>query len=219
MLGGVGGGISKRPQYEDDGSLHARMRHSHRALDDDVDDPLPFSPLTPGGVTGTGRSPIFWQLPFTPPIDSGRGHRDGTLANFLVGPNSYEFWAQVMLTRLCALSVWWIHLIAMIVMIVMIVVVAMIASFMIMVVIIIVMIVAVTVTVTITVTITVVTIIVVIIAIYRLAVLLLKSSSFRLSFPTFLPFQDTLAHFFEGSTNPSLLRAFVEPSPDTGLCR
>ena len=43
-------------------SLHARMRHSHRALDDDVDDPLPFSPLTPGGVTGTERSPIFWQI-------------------------------------------------------------------------------------------------------------------------------------------------------------
>ena len=91
MLGGVGGGISKRPQYEDDGSLHARMRHSHRALDDDVDDPLPFSPLTPGGVTGTGRSPIFWQLlslirSLFCPIDSGRGHRDGTLANFLAAP-------------------------------------------------------------------------------------------------------------------------------------
>ena len=39
--------------------------------------------MTPGGVTGTERSPIFWQLPLTPPIDSGRGHRDGALANFL----------------------------------------------------------------------------------------------------------------------------------------
>ena len=42
--------------------LHARMRHSHRALDDDVDVPLTFSPLTPGGVTGAERSPIFWQM-------------------------------------------------------------------------------------------------------------------------------------------------------------
>ena len=64
-------------------SLHAHRRHRHRAMTMMTMIRCLFSsPLTPGGVTGTERSRIFFGLVPPLPIDSRRGHRDGALAIF-----------------------------------------------------------------------------------------------------------------------------------------